>query len=54
MGSKAQEIGLEFFYYNMQLCDCNTMKAVKKFNRCLSDSSTALCLQFALIYASSN
>ena len=47
MGSKAQEVGLELFYYSMQLCDCNWMK-------CLNDSSTVLCLQFVLIYASYN
>ena len=29
MGSKAQEVGLEFFYNSTQLCDCNWMKGVK-------------------------
>ena len=40
------------FYYSMQLCDCNWMKGVKNCKWCLS--STVLCLQFVLIYASSN
>ena len=40
------------FYYSMQLCDCNWMKVVK--NCRLSLSSTVLCLQFVLIYATSD
>ena len=40
------------FYHSMQLCDCNWMKGVKNCKCCLS--STVLCLQFVLIYASSN
>ena len=29
MGSKAREVGLEFFYHSMQLCDCSWIKGVK-------------------------
>ena len=44
MGSKAQEVGVEFFYYSMQLCDCNWMKGVKNCDCCLGGTSTVLCL----------
>ena len=40
------------FHHSMQLCDCNWMKGVKNCKLILS--STVLCLQFVLIYASSN
>ena len=29
MGSKAQDVGLKFFNYVMELYDCNWMKGVK-------------------------
>ena len=40
------------FCHSVQLFDCNWMKGVKNCKWCLS--STVLCLQFVLIYASSN
>ena len=40
------------FYYSMQLCDCNWMKGVRNCKLCLG--CTVLCLQFVLIYATSN
>ena len=51
MGTKSQALGLEFLFV---ACNCSWMKGVKSCKWCLSDSSTVLCLQFVLIYVSSN